>query len=86
MSSDEEINTFYLILKPVPEDIVISTVMRSLIEKKFPVKKIKRISNKVRIANFVTAISTMYSSLRNEMKPYIIFSQGMNSLNQDNIN
>ena len=86
MSSDEEINTFYLILKPVPEDIVISTVMRSLIEKKFPVKKIKRISNKVGIANFVTAISTMYSSLRNEMKHYIIFSQGMNSLNQDNIN
>ena len=47
MSSDEEINTFYLILKPVPEDITISTVMRCLIDKKFPVKKIKRISNKV---------------------------------------
>ena len=59
MSSDEEINTFYLILKPVPEDIVISTVMRSLIEKKFPVKKIKRISNKVGNANFVIAICTL---------------------------
>ena len=59
MSSDEEINTFYLILKPVPEDIVISTVMRSLIEKKFPVKKIKRISNKVGIENFVTAICNL---------------------------
>jgi hypothetical protein len=48
MASNEEINTFYLILKPIPEDINISTVMRSLIEKRFPVKKIKRISNKVR--------------------------------------
>lgn len=47
MSSDEEVSTFYLILKPVPETITISTVMRCLINKQFPVKKIKRISNKV---------------------------------------
>lgn len=47
MSVDEEVSTFYLILKPVPEDTSISSVMRVLIEKQFPVKKIKRISNKV---------------------------------------
>ncbi|XP_063679895.1 uncharacterized protein LOC134815307 isoform X2 [Bolinopsis microptera] len=62
MSSDEEINTFYLILKPVPEDIVISTVMRSLIEKKFPVKKIKRISNKVTREKTKVVVVTLEST------------------------
>ena len=47
MNGSEDIGTFYLILKPVPEDITISTVMRVLIERQFPVRKIKRISNKV---------------------------------------
>ncbi|KAL5260399.1 hypothetical protein ACHWQZ_G010499 [Mnemiopsis leidyi] len=62
MSSDEEINTFYLILKPVPEDITISTVMRCLIDKKFPVKKIKRISNKVTRQKTKVVVVTLEST------------------------
>ena len=65
MTGSEEVGTFYLILKPVPEDITISAVMRVLIERQFPVRKIKRISNKASLVCVREFQSLQFHNLEN---------------------